>query len=278
MNDMSLKAKIKNISTKKGIMAQAVLQNYLMNKFLLRLSKSEYKNHFIVKGGMLISSMIGITHRTTMDIDATLNGIPLDEEILSDAIKLICDIGVEDDIVYKFEKIEPIRDDDQYGGFRVTLYSIFGKINTPITIDISTGDVITPDVKKHTFVNEIDGTKFELLSYPIETILAEKIETILSRGTENTRPRDFYDIYILSQNGWNPQILYQAFKNTAKHRGSYNKIQDIHSILDEIKNSKEMNRRWDNYKNSMNYASDIEFIDTIYTLEKIFSKISEKEW
>lgn len=275
MNDMSLKAKIRNVAAQKGIMAQAVLQNYLMNKFLFRLSKSKYKNQFVVKGGMLISSMIGIDYRTTMDIDTTIKGIPLEEEIVVEAVKSICDTKIDDDITYKYQKIEPIRDDDKYGGFRVTLHAIYGKINTPITIDISTGDIITPDVDKHTFINEIDGMEFELLSYPIETVLAEKLETILSRGTENTRPRDYYDLYMLSENEWNPQILYQAFKNTATHRGSFDKIQDTNSILEGIKNSGEMEKRWNSYRNMMNYASSIEFGETVNALEKILSQIKQ---
>lgn len=275
MNDMSLKTKIKNVASQKGIMAQTVLQNYLMNKFLLRLSKSEYKDQFVVKGGMLISSIIGIDNRTTMDIDATIKGIPLEESIIVDTIKSICGTKVDDDITYNYEKIEPIRDDDKYGGFRVTLYAMFGKINTPITVDVSTGDIITPNVDKHTFVNEIDGMEFELLSYPIETVLAEKIETVLSRGTENTRPRDYYDLYMLSENEWNPQILYQAFKNTAIHRGSFDKIQDTYSILEEIKESQEMEKRWNSYRNKMNYASSIEFGETVNALEKILSQIKQ---
>lgn len=227
----------------------------------------------MIKGGVLISSIIGINHRTTMDIDTTIRNISLNEEYIVKATKEICQKDVDDNISFKYDGIEPIRDDDKYGGFRVTIYAKFGKINTPITMDVSAGDVITPDANRHTFVDIIDGTEFDLFSYPIETVLAEKLETILSRGTENTRPRDFYDIYSLSANNWDSRILSNAFKATSTHRGSYDKILDTKNIIEDIRKSKELKMRWDNYRKRLNYAKEIEFEDTIKVMEKMIGQI-----
>lgn len=275
MNDTSLKAKIRNISKNKNISAQAVLQNYLMNRFLYRISMTEYKDKFVIKGGMLISSIIGIDHRSTMDIDTTLQNLPLTEESITAAMHEICDTEIDDDITFTFDNIEPIRDDDIYGGYRVSFYAKLGKINAPISMDVSTGDVITPGAELHIFKDMFDENSFfELYSYPLETILAEKVETVLSRGIDNTRPRDFYDIYILSQNAIDKKVFFDAFKATSKHRNSFDKISDYNSILSEIFNDKDMNTRWQAYSKLMSYANDIKFEDTI---EKIRSILELKD-
>lgn len=175
MNDMSLKAKIRNIAIENNISAQAVLQNYLMNRFLYRMSLTKFKDKFVIKGGMLIASIVGIDHRATMDLDATLRNLPLTESSICKAFEHICSIQTEDEITFSFDSIAPIRDDDEYGGYRVCFYARFGKINAPMSMDISTGDVITPGAIKHRFSDVLDtNMSFELWSYPIETVLAEK--------------------------------------------------------------------------------------------------------
>lgn len=244
MNDVSLKAKIRNIARKKNVSAQAVLQNYLMNRFLYRLSKTEYKDKFVIKGGMLIASIVGIENRATMDVDATLRNLPLTEETITEAFNAICSVHSDDNILYKFSTIEPIRDDDEYGGYRVAFYASFGKINAPMSMDVSTGDIITPKAARYSFSDMFDqNIKFELWAYPIETVLAEKIETILSRSDDNTRPRDFYDVYMLSMKPYDKKIFREAFKATATHRESFEKISDYEGIIENILHSSDMNRR-----------------------------------
>lgn len=264
MNDMSLKAKIRNIATDKHISAAAVLQNYLISRFLFRLAESEYKDKFIIKGGMLISSIIGIDQRSTMDLDVTLRNLNLEEETITSAFNRISSIPGDDGIEFVLNSIDPIRDDDEYGGYRILFTAVFGKIHAPVSIDISTGDVITPGVQIHEFKDLFDPNKsIQLYAYPIETVLAEKIETVLSRGSENTRPRDFYDIYMLSASDYNVKLFKEAFIATAKHRESYEKIKDFAGILNTILADEVMNQRWNNYQKQMTYAEGILFKDTL---------------
>lgn len=272
MNDMSLKARIRNIATEKKISAQAVLQNYLMRRFLLRLSKTDYKDKFVVKGGMLISSIVGVEHRATMDLDATLRNLPLTEETIRQAFETICSIEIDDGITFRLDSIGPIRDDDEYGGYRAGFSAIYGKINAPMSMDVSTGDIITPGARKYSFSDMFDeNTCFELWAYSLETILAEKIETILSRGIENTRPRDFYDVYMLSAYDYDPSVFKEAFAATAKHRGSYEKIMDYPEILHTILINPIMQNRWKAYSKQMQYAYGVSFEDTISAVVKIMN-------
>lgn len=264
MDDVSLKARIRNFAKDRNISASAVLQTYLLNRFLYRLSLTDYKNKFVIKGGMLIASIIGIDHRATMDLDSTLRYMKLEEESLVEAFNTISSVETDDGIRFEFNSIEPIRDDDEYGGYRLSFHAVFGKINAPMSMDISTGDVITPEAKLRLFNDSIDAsTVFELMSYTVETVLAEKLETILSRGIDNTRPRDFYDIYMLAGYEYDAAVLREAFIATAKHRGSLNKITKYETILDRVYADTEMNRRWNVYSKQMPYAEGIDFSDTI---------------
>ena len=274
MNDMSLKAKIRNIASEKNVSASAVLQNYLISRFLFRLAKSDYQDKFVIKGGMLISSMIGIEQRSTMDLDTTLRYMKLEEDTIREAFSNICSITVDDGIQFVFKSIAPIRDDDEYGGYRITYNAVLGKINAPMSMDVSTGDVITPSVTFHDFTDMFEpDQKIRLLAYPIETVLAEKLETVLSRGVENTRPRDFYDIYMLSATDYSRTTLREAFAATAKHRGSYEKIKDFLPIIENIRIDRSMNQRWKNYQKQMPYANDITFSDAMDAVQKLMKLI-----
>lgn len=274
MNDMSLKAKIRNIAKAKNISAQAVLQNYLMSRFLYRLSRTDYKEKFVIKGGLLIASIVGIEHRATLDLDATLRNLPLTENSIREAFETICAVQADDGIAFLYDSIAPIRDDDEYGGYRVSFSAQFGKINAPMSMDVSTGDVITPDATKRQFCDILEESlSFELWSYPIETVLAEKVETILSRGVDNTRPRDFYDVYMLSGLNFDSQTFREAYIATASRRESLDKIADTESIIQAISESPEMGRRWENYSRQMPYASDITFSDTLRALHDLIKAI-----
>lgn len=274
MNDMSLKAKIRNIAKAKNISAQAVLQNYLMSRFLYRLSRTDYKEKFVIKGGLLIASIVGIEHRATLDLDATLRNLPLTDDSIREAFETICAVQADDGIAFLYDSIAPIRDDDEYGGYRVSFSAQFGKINAPMSMDVSTGDVITPDATKRQFCDILEESlSFELWSYPIETVLAEKVETILSRGVDNTRPRDFYDVYMLSGLNFDSQTFREAYIATASRRESLEKIADTESIIQAISESPEMGRRWGNYSRQMPYASDITFSDTLRALRDLIKAI-----
>jgi predicted nucleotidyltransferase component of viral defense system len=267
-NTMSLKAKIRNIAKSKHIAPQAVLQNYLFERFLERLSRSKYQDNFILKGGLLIAAMTGLESRSTMDMDATIRAFPFDEEHIKTAIEDICAIPGRDVISFHFTGISMIRDDDEYGGFRVSLSAIFEVINAPLSIDITSGDIITPKPVKRIFKTFFDEAgQFELWTYNTETILAEKIETILRRGEYNTRPRDFYDIYlIVKTQPFDRDAFMEALKATAIHRGTSKQINPTKEILGNIANSTELKKHWEKYRREYNYAKEIAFEDTVRTI------------
>ena len=195
---MSLKGKIKNYAKNNNIAAQVVLQNYMFECFLVRLARSVYSEKFVIKGGMLIAAIVGLDTRSTMDLDTTLRNLPLTEEKIAEAIDTICTIDIQDDVIFTVKSIEQIRKDDIYGGYCVRLDAKYDTIITPLSIDISTGDVITPDAVKYEFSGSFDEeVRISLWGYNIETVIAEKVETILRRGVFTTRPRDYYDVYIL---------------------------------------------------------------------------------
>ena len=268
---MSLKGKIKNYAKSNNIAAQVVLQNYMFERFLERLSLSDYREKFVVKGGMLIAAIVGLDTRSTMDLDTTLRNLPLTEEQISTAIRSVCDIHLEDDVVFKMQAIGPIRKDDVYGGYCVRIDAVYDTIVTPLSIDVSTGDVITPSPVKYDFGGIFDdGLKFTLWGYNIETVIAEKVETILSRGVFTTRPRDYYDVYVLvTTQEYDKKLFTEALAATAKHRGSTEKIKDIPSILERISESHELKNLWSKYQKKFAYASDISY-EMIMDVLKIF--------
>lgn len=271
---MSLKAKIRNIAKSKNIPAQVILQNYMFERFLNRLSVSQYKEKFVIKGGMLVAALIGLDNRATMDLDTTLKNLPLTPEAIERALKEIFEINLNDDVKFQLKSISPIREDDIYGGYRVALDAIYETIATPMTIDISTGDVITPNAVKFSFNGLFDNEiKFELWAYNIETVLAEKIETILRRSVFNTRPRDFYDAYILiTTQKFNKTVFDEALNKTIEHRGTANQINNFADILSVIANSEDLKKMWNNYKNQFAYAKDIEYSDIINELILLLNK------
>ena len=258
---MSLKGKIKNYAKSNNIAAQVVLQNYMFERFLERLSLSDYREKFVVKGGMLIAAIVGLDTRSTMDLDTTLRNLPLTEEQISTAIRSVCDINLDDDVVFKMQAIGPIRKDDVYGGYCVRIDAVYDTIVTPLSIDVSTGDVITPSPVKYDFGGIFDdGLKITLWGYNIETVIAEKVETILSRGVFTTRPRDYYDVYVLvTTQEYDKKLFAEALAATAKHRGSTEKIKDIPSILERISESHELKNLWSKYQKKFAYASDISY-------------------
>lgn len=270
---MSLKAKIRNIAKQKNIPAQVILQNYMFERLLVRLSASEYKEKFVLKGGMLVAAIVGLDNRATMDMDTTLKNLPLTPEAIRSALEDVCDIAFDDGVVFEIGTISPIREDDIYGGYRVMLNAKFDTLLTPLSIDVSTGDAITPHAVQYHFSEIFDDEKsYELWAYNIETVMAEKVETILRRGVFNTRPRDFYDTYILTTTQkFDNAVFADALSATAKHRGTTEQIADVPSILYNIEESPELKTMWDKYRKQFSYAKDITYeqiMDSIKTLLK----------
>ena len=270
-NAMSLKAKIRNIARQKNIPAQVVLQNYMFERLLVRLSASEYKDKFVLKGGMLVAAMVGLDNRATMDMDTTLKSLPLTPEAIHSALDNICNSPFNDGVSFEIGTISPIREDDIYGGYRVMLNARFDTIITPLSMDVSTGDAITPHAVQYNFFEIFDDEKtYELWAYNIETVMAEKVETILRRGVFNTRPRDFYDAYILTTTQkFDKAVFAEALSATAKHLGTAEQITDVPGILHNIEESPELRAMWDKYRKQFAYAQDITYeqiIDVVRTL------------
>ena len=270
MNDVSLKAKIRNIAKQKNLPAMVILQNYLFERFLLRLSMTEYKEKFVIKGGTLISSIIGLDNRTTMDLDTTLKNLPLNAESIQKAVLEICEKDIEDGIIFEYKGLSPIRDDDLYGGFKVSFTAHYGKINAPMSMDVSTGDVMTPGAELRQFSKMFESDTFSLWTYNIETVLGEKVETILSRNIYSTRPRDFYDVYAISKNcDYNKELFFKALNATAEHRGSVEAICDVKGLMNVMSNSKDLQKLWEKYRKQFVYAAEIEYNMIMTALEEI---------
>lgn len=271
---MSLKGKIKNYAKSNNIAAQVVLQNYMFERFLERLSKSEYQEKFVVKGGMLIAALVGLDTRSTMDLDTTLRNLPLTKEQIIEALTIVCSLDLDDDVFFEIKSVEPIRKDDVYGGYCVRLDAKYDTIITPLSIDISTGDIITPDAVKYEFTGIFDDRiRILLWGYNIETVMAEKIETILSRGVFTTRPRDFYDVYILgTTQEFDTRVLKDALRATAIHRGSIDRIADVEGIIKQLSASEDLKNMWSKYQKKFTYATDISYDSIIRVLMMLLEK------
>ena len=268
---MSLKAKIRNIAKQKNIPAQVILQNYMFERLLVRLAVSDYKEKFVLKGGMLVAAIVGLDNRATMDLDTTVKSLPLTPEAITNALQSVCTIQTDDDVTFDIGTVTPIRDDDIYGGYRVMLNAKYDTIVTPLSIDISTGDAITPNPVEYVFSEIFDDEKYyRLWAYNIETVMAEKVETILRRGVFNTRPRDFYDAYILATTQkFDKEVFAEALKATAAHRGTTEQIADVPAIVKNIEESVELRTMWDKYRKQFAYAEHIEYENIISELYKL---------
>ena len=267
-----LKGFIRSMAAKKNLRAQEVLQMFLFERILERLAVSRYQNNFILKGGLLIASMIGISERTTMNMDTTVRGIQMEEDEIVAAINEILAIDVDDSIIFEFKGIEPIREDDAYNNFRVHLRAKYGKIDSPMKIDITTGDVITPAAIQYNFPMLFEEKTVSIMAYTLETVLAEKYETIIRRNIGTTRARDYYDLHTLYQSRKQevrPEILKAAVLHTAKKRDSVEDIHDWKDILLDIREEHNLQRLWDNYVSENKYIGELTFQEVFDTLEEV---------
>lgn len=262
---MQLKALIRNMAKEKRIEAQILLRNYMFERLLERISLSKYKYNFILKGGMLVAAMVGIDTRSTMDMDATIKGYPVTEETVRKAFEEIMAIEIDDETQIIIKNVTTIRDEAEYGGFCVSLEASFDRIRVPLKIDITAGDKITPKEIGYRFGLMFEERNIEIFAYNLETILAEKLETIISRGTANTRMRDFYDVYILLKtqlnNNIDIQLFSKAFLATAENRNSLQVLNEAETVISEVLESETMNRLWENYRRSYSYAEELKWND-----------------
>ena len=286
-NVMSFKAKINNISKQKKVAPQSVLQVYMLERLLERIAVSKYKDNFILKGGMLISAILGMASRSTMDMDTTVKGFELTEENATNILNEVCAIELDDDITFKMKKIELIREEDDYNGYRATFEAKY-KNTMPVIfkIDITTGDAITYKEIEYDYNLMLEEKKIPVWSYNLETILAEKFESVIKRGIAGTRIRDFYDIYMLmgtKEEEINKKLLKTAINLTSEHRESQDLIKDWEHTLEILSNDEDMQKRWKVYQKTYFYAKDIEYSDLIKSVEKVgkiynrYNKAGEKE-
>ena len=274
-NRDSLKAKASNLSKKTNIPNKYLIQNFMFEALLKRISKSKYKDKFIIKGGLLLSSIFGVNLRSTMDLDTTIKGLPLDRETITKVINEIISIDVEDNVKLEIENIKDIREEELYSGFEVNLKAEFDGLKTNLMIDITTGDVITYKEVEFKYNTLFDNETINIMTYNYETIIAEKFESIISRNIDNTRMKDYYDLYMFVNLKWNDinkETLRKAIINTSKARETLDYIDNASKYIELISDDSRLKSLWNSYQNNYEYAKDIEFVDTINAI-KVISEI-----
>lgn len=274
-NAKSLIDKLKNKAEQNNITVNEVLQNYMFERILERLSISEYKNNFILKGGVLLSSIMGIDTRTTMDMDTCLKGINLTEEQLYKVLKNILDTDVKDGVTFEIKNSKPIREDDEYGGLKYNILAKFDNIKVNLSIDIATGDVITPGEIEYNYKMMFEDKALKIMTYNIESIIAEKFQTIISRNVLNSRMKDFYDLYyLIKYSTFSKDDLRLAIEKTFEKRNTDIKL--INSNISVIQESDLLQDLWKTYSQKHKYTKDIKFEDIIETIKKISKLITQK--
>lgn len=261
-----IKGAVKNIAGRMNLKPQEVLQIFMFERLVERLSVSKYKDNIILKGGLLIASIIGIGERTTMDMDTTIQGLPMTEQTMEQVVKEIIDIDVGDGILFEFRGMQPIRENDEYNNFCASIYALYGKMKVPMKIDITTGDKITPRQIDYGYKFMFEEKTVMIKAYPLETIVAEKFETVIRRNIGNTRARDFYDLFLLmkmkrDEIRWD--VLKEAVSVTAEKRGSSEDLKEYQEIIDDMKESQFLKRIWERYQEENTYSRGIGFDDTL---------------
>ncbi len=271
-NAMQLKARINMKAKEAGIPSQALMQNYLLERLLVRLSNSKWQENVVIKGGMIISSLVGVASRTTMDLDTTVQGFDLTHESAESVFSEVAALASDDDWTFIFTRTESIRESDEYPGIRVYLLAKYPPIEIPLTIDVTTGDRITPAPIEYEYPLLFDEGSISLMAYTLETVLAEKLETIVSRGVTNTRPRDFYDIHLLwrlRREECNLVILGKAIDATCSKRGSEARMTHWNQVLHEVKQDVKMSELWNKYTKKNPYATGITLQECCDTAREI---------
>lgn len=274
-NSESLKGKLKYIANEKGINSNYLLQSYMFEALLKRVSKSKYKDKFVIKGGLLLSSIFGIDLRSTMDLDTTILGIALNKDNITKIIEDIISIDVNDDISFELVSVKDIREEDVYNGYAIRLIAHYDNLKVDLIIDVTTGDVITYNAIEYKY-KTIFGDDIKVLAYNNETIIAEKFESIITRNITNTRMKDYYDIYMFVKYRWDEidkSVLKAAVASTSKHRGSEKYIKEVSAYINLIKDDPSLKELWHSYQAKYDYAKEVEFEDVIKAIEVIAKEI-----
>lgn len=276
-NPMQLKAYIKKMAAEKNISAQLVMQNYMLERLLERISVSQYQSNLILKGGFLISAIVGLDTRATMDLDTTIRGFDVTHDTVRRIFEEIGATPIEDNVKFEVLNTSDIREGDDYPGIRVAMKADYPPLAVPLSVDVTTGDKITPRAIEYTFKLLFEDRTIKIMAYNLETVLAEKLETIVTRGIANTRPRDFYDIYILYQlrgHECDRSVLKSALEETASRRKSLAVMSDYKAVLNTIEASEQMKGFWRKYQTGFDYAKDIDFTDICHLIVQILDEIS----
>ena len=272
INKQSLLARAKNLSKEKGVTANVILLNYFFDAFLKRLAKSRFANEFVFKGGFLLSSVLGAESRSTMDIDFLLRNLLLSADNIKRIFQEVIAIEADDCVTFEFGDKKEIRQDDDYGGYGVTLIGHLENIKVPVNVDVATGDPITPNPTTHDYNCIFTGERLEFLAHNFETILSEKLETVFKRGLSNSRCKDFYDLYMIYKSKWgviDVANFKDAFKNTCQHRQSAFSKEEAKSMLFDLANAETMKSRWRAYQKKNAFARNIQYEETIEAISEI---------
>lgn len=271
-----IKGRIKSVAKQNNADARTLMRIYMMERFLERLAESEYRDNFIIKGGILVTAMIGVAHRSTMDIDTSMKNLNLSAEDALRVVNQVKDIDLDDGVSFEVKDVSNIMDEMEYPGIRVTMNANVGRLITPLKIDISTGDVITPRAIEFNYDLLLEDRSISLWSYNLETILAEKLQTVLARGILNTRMRDFYDIRMLLdtyEDKVNKAVLKDAFAATCKKRGTDHLQEQAEEIIKIIEADEQLQVLWRAYQKKYSYAAEIDYASVISGVRKLMDWI-----
>ena len=271
-----IKGRIKSVAKQNNADARTLMRIYMMERFLERLAQSEYRDNFIIKGGILVTAMIGVAHRSTMDIDTSMKNLNLSAEDALRVVNQVKDIDLDDGVSFEVKDVSNIMDEMEYPGIRVTMNANVGRLITPLKIDISTGDVITPRAIEFNYDLLLEDRSISLWSYNLETILAEKLQTVLARGILNTRMRDFYDIRMLLdtyEDKVNKAVLKDAFAATCKKRGTDHLQEQAEEIIKIIEADEQLQALWRAYQKKYSYAAEIDYASVISGVRKLMDWI-----
>lgn len=271
-----IKGRIKSVAKQNNADARTLMRIYMMERFLERLAQSEYRDNFIIKGGILVTAMIGVAHRSTMDIDTSMKNLNLSAEDALRVVNQVKDIDLDDGVSFEVKDVSNIMDEMEYPGIRVTMNANVGRLITPLKIDISTGDVVTPRAIEFNYDLLLEDRSISLWSYNLETILAEKLQTVLARGILNTRMRDFYDIRMLLdtyEDKVNKAVLKDAFAATCKKRGTDHLQEQAEEIIKIVEADEQLQVLWRAYQKKYSYAAEIDYASVISGVRKLMDWI-----
>ena len=269
-----LKAKVRNLSGGDSTKAQTLIRNFIMERFLERIALSQYRNNFILKGGMLVSAVVGLDTRATMDIDTTVKSLELSKENAAKIVEEIIAVEIPDGVHFTITKVTDIMEEHDYPGIRFMLEATLDNLRQAIKIDISTGDIITPGAVEYSYNLMFEDRAISLWTYNLETLLAEKLETIMARGTSNTRMRDFYDIHVIGRHEpFDSMILKRAFLATSNKRNTMDQIPDFGTILANVESDNVMRRQWENFQKESFFIGELTWDEVMQSVKLLAESV-----